>query len=111
MRAPLRNTTLVVFEVLNPFARHRVYASLFRRFNSKTFTSGTRCAFFCACVALALFRSKLPSLLLSLRLSISASLSFSLPYRYHARCHASVYASCSSLPVALSPIPSHVARR
>lgn len=43
-RAPLRNTTLLVFEVLSPFARHRVYASLFRRFNSKTSTSGTRCA-------------------------------------------------------------------
>jgi len=41
-RAPLRNTTLLVFEVLSPFARHRVYAPLFRRFNSKTSTSGTR---------------------------------------------------------------------
>jgi len=44
LRAPLRNSTLLVFEIMNPFARHHVYAPLLRRFNSKTSTSGTRVA-------------------------------------------------------------------
>ncbi|KAK3246298.1 glycosyltransferase 29 protein [Cymbomonas tetramitiformis] len=41
MRAPLRNSTILVFEILSPFARHHLYAPLLRRFNSPKASSST----------------------------------------------------------------------
>eukprot|EP00976_Prorocentrum_cordatum_P000817 16764-Prorocentrum_minimum.AAC.1 len=49
LRAPLRNSTLVVFEITSPFARYHLYAPLLQRFHQikedRGLDTNVRCCF------------------------------------------------------------------